>query len=95
MKTQQTWPGVDFSGRPISLAQLTDEDYQAWLADAAPFVARPREKWSLSLDDMVKRTGKTRRWLFTHADELPFVRRITRKTLRGDALLLERWIARR
>jgi hypothetical protein len=54
-----------------------------------------RVRWTLSTDDMVRMTGKTRRWLFTHADELPFVRRITRKTLRGDKALLERWIARR
>jgi len=41
---------------------------------------------------MMRLTGKTRRWLFTHADELPFVCRITRKTLRGDEVLLKRWL---
>jgi hypothetical protein len=53
------------------------------------------EPWSLSIEDMVRLTGKTRRWLFTHADELPFVRRVTRKTLVGDAAVLRHWMNNR
>jgi hypothetical protein len=51
----------------------------------------PPTTWTLTLEDLMLRTGKTRRWLFMHADELPFVRRVTRKTLRGDAAKLEKW----
>ena len=53
------------------------------------------ERWSLDTDDLVKRTGKSRRWLFAHCEELPFVRRKSRKVLRGDAKLLEQWFDRR
>jgi hypothetical protein len=51
----------------------------------------PAKTWTLSIDDLMLRTGKSRRWSFMHADKLPFVQRITRKTLRGDAAKLERW----
>jgi hypothetical protein len=47
--------------------------------------------WTLSVEDLMLATGKTKRWLYAHADELPFVKRISRKTLRGDAMRLERW----
>jgi len=54
-----------------------------------------RPSWALSAADAAARLGKTRRWLFEHAAELPFVRRVSRKTLVCDESLLESWIARR
>ena len=54
----------------------------------------PAPEWNLSIDDLVARTSKSRRWIFAHADELPFVGRITRKTLRGEALLTH-WLSER
>jgi hypothetical protein len=53
------------------------------------------EPWNLDIDDLVRMSGKTRRWIFAHADEFGWVKRITRKTLRGDAALLRKWIAHR
>ncbi|HTT75303.1 MAG TPA: hypothetical protein VMF50_04910 [Candidatus Binataceae bacterium] len=55
-------------------------------------VVAPATTWTLDIDDLIQRTGMSRRWLFTHADELPFIRRITRKSLRGDAAKLEKWL---
>jgi hypothetical protein len=54
--------------------------------------AAPVAEWSLTIEDMMRLTGKTRRWLFRHK-HLPFIRVISRKTLIGDELLLKRWIA--
>jgi hypothetical protein len=51
----------------------------------------PPKTWTLTIDDLIVRTGKSRRWIFMHADRLPFVRRITRKTILGDAKL-EKWL---
>jgi hypothetical protein len=53
------------------------------------------DEWNLSIEDMERMTGQNRRWLFAHANELPFIKRITKKKLRGDAALLKRWIAER
>jgi hypothetical protein len=53
------------------------------------------EPWNLGIDDLVRMSGKTRRWIFAHAGEMGWVKRITRKTLRGDAALLRKWIASR
>ena len=46
------------------------------------------------LDEICARTQKTRRWIFRHAKQLPFVKRVSRKTLIGDAELLKKWINR-
>jgi hypothetical protein len=53
------------------------------------------DEWNLSIEDMERMTGQKRRWLFAHADELPFIKRITKKKVRGDAALLKRWMAER
>jgi hypothetical protein len=37
--------------------------------------------------------GVNRRWLYRHADKLPFTRRINRKNLRFSETGLRRWIA--
>jgi hypothetical protein len=47
--------------------------------------------WSMTIDDMVSATGKSRRWLFKHRT-LPFIRSISRKTIIGDEAILKRWV---
>ena len=49
----------------------------------------------LSADEAATVLGKPRRWLFDNAKRLPFVRRISRKTLLCDPAGLHRWIASR
>jgi hypothetical protein len=51
--------------------------------------------WSLSADEAAKKLGKSRRWLFRHANGLPFARRVSRKTLVCDEAGLNRWVANR
>jgi hypothetical protein len=54
--------------------------------------ATPAAEWSLTIEDLIARTDKTRRWLFKHR-HLPFIRSISRKTIIGDETLLRRWIS--
>ncbi len=42
-----------------------------------------------------ERLGVSIRWLYRHANSLPFVRRLTRRALRFDSKGLERWITAR
>jgi hypothetical protein len=46
----------------------------------------------ITADEACMRLGKSRRWLFAHAD-LPFVRRISRKTIMCDPVQLREWMA--
>ncbi|HTT75878.1 MAG TPA: hypothetical protein VMF50_07850 [Candidatus Binataceae bacterium] len=57
-----------------------------------PKPAPPPTAWNLDINDLIVRTGKSRRWLFEHSDELPFIRRVTKKTIIGNAVRLERWL---
>jgi hypothetical protein len=52
------------------------------------------EAWSLTIEDMMRMTSKSRRWLFENK-HLPFIRQVSRKTLVGDKALLKKWIANR
>jgi len=69
---------------PVALTKLTT--LSAALAARLPgggggkseLPAAPEFK--LSIDDMMRMTGKSRRWLFEHK-HLPFIRVISRKTL--------------
>ncbi len=83
----------------VLLPETPDEDplrgLYAGFSYMWPEESAPEPRWSLDTDELVKRSGRSRRWLFAHCDELPFVRRMSRKVLRGDAQLLERWITRR
>jgi len=59
-------------------------------------VAVPRtgfDDFTLSADDVATRLSKTRRWVFRHAKQLPFVRRISLKTMVASESGLNRWIA--
>lgn len=50
---------------------------------------------SLTIEEAAKRLGVKVSWLYRHARDLPFTRKIGRRTLRFDARGLERWAANR
>jgi hypothetical protein len=60
--------------------------------NAGPNRQQAAQEWSLSIDDMIRMTSKSRRWLFNHR-HLPFIRSVSRKTIIGDESLLRRWIS--
>jgi hypothetical protein len=45
----------------------------------------------LDADQIAAALGQSRRWVFRHAEHLPFVRRISRKALVGSEMGLRRW----
>ncbi len=45
----------------------------------------------LTADEVAERLGVDRRWVYRHADELPFTRRLSEGTLRFSERGLERW----
>jgi hypothetical protein len=78
--------------RRSALAALTTA--AATLAATEPESA-PAAEWTLTIEDLVQRTRKSRRWLFEHAGALPFIRRLTARTLVGDAQKLNAWLERK
>lgn len=54
--------------------------------------AAAEEVW-LSADEAAAILHKPRRWLFRNSRRLPFVRRVSRKTLVYSKARLERWLA--
>jgi hypothetical protein len=78
--------------RRKALAALTTA--AATLAATEPESA-PDAEWTLTIEDLIRRTGKSRRWLFEHSKDLPFVRRLTARTLVGDAARLNSWLERK
>jgi hypothetical protein len=62
---------------------------------AATITATAPTAYDLDADAIARRLGRSRRWVFRNAQRLPFVRRISRKTIRGDESGLNRWIASR
>jgi hypothetical protein len=77
--------------RPVVDVVLGDEE-EFIISPLSPEHRATDEPWSLTIEDMMRMTGKTRRWLFRHK-HLPFIRVISRKTVIGDADLLHKWIA--
>jgi hypothetical protein len=77
--------------RPVVDVVLGEEE-EFIVSPLSPEFWSKDEPWSLSIEDMMRMTGKTRRWLFKHK-QLPFIRVISRKTLIGDTELLRKWIA--
>ena len=49
----------------------------------------------LTVSQVAERLGVTPRWLYRHAKDLPFARRLTRKTLRFSEVGLRQWQAAR
>src|SRR5690348_3727288 len=79
---------------PAALSQLSALQgmLAARLMATAPVVLPTTPEWSLDIDAMIKKTGKSRRWLFQHKN-LPFIWVISRKTIKGDETLLRKWIS--
>ena len=55
-------------------------------------VAKPPDKL-LSAGEAAQFLGVTQKWLYRHAKQLPFVRRLSRKTLRFNEAGLFKWQA--
>ena len=51
---------------------------------------RPEDDRPISVDDAAERLGVTPRWLYRHAERLPFSRPLSRKALRFSELGLKR-----
>ena len=49
----------------------------------------------LSVEETAKIAGVTRVWLYRHAAQLPFTRRLSPKALRFSSAGLQRWLASR
>lgn len=52
---------------------------------------QPEADHLLSADEAAERLGVDRRWIYRHADKLPFTRKLSPGTLRFSAQGLERW----
>jgi predicted DNA-binding transcriptional regulator AlpA len=52
------------------------------------------DRW-LKVDEAAERLGVSRRWVYAHADTLPFAKRLTAGSLRFSSRGLERWKERR
>jgi excisionase family DNA binding protein len=55
----------------------------------------PEKDRLLTPEEAAERLGQNVRWLYRHAKELPFTRRISRKNLRFSEASLLRWLAAR
>lgn len=66
-------------------------------APKAPVVPVPEDaiRTLLTTHEAAERLAVTVRWLYRHADSLPFTRRLSRGALRFDASGLRRWVASR
>ena len=91
--------GIDLA----SLVQaLPDEQLPGLLALVAARLAQPKPLPAtscglgrmLSIGEAATRTGMSRDWLYRHAKQLPFTKRIGRKVL-FDEVGLSRWLATR
>jgi predicted DNA-binding transcriptional regulator AlpA len=70
--------------------------FEVWTnANSAP-IAPPAPTVALDIDEVSKRTGMSKPWLYreARADRLPFARRIGRRLVFDEAGLT-RWLARR
>lgn len=65
------------------------------LLSAHLLMAQRKERMLLSVAQAAKRLGVTTDWLYRHASELPFCRRLSRKQLRFEAAGLDAYLAAR
>jgi predicted DNA-binding transcriptional regulator AlpA len=73
--------------------QLITEEIAAALQNGSGHA--PEKDRLLSPKEAAEILGQDVRWLYRHANELPFTRRISRKNLRFSEAGLRRWIAAR
>ncbi len=64
-------------------------------ANHAPEVGRHAASGNdmLTAAEAAQRTGMSERWLYAHAGDLPFARRVSARAVRFSACGLERWLA--
>ena len=68
-----------------------------WAKLQAPAAPMPPERPEAALDRLLtaeeaaERLGVSKRWVYTHADSLPFTRRLSGGTLRFSERGLQRW----
>jgi len=75
---------------PAALAQLA----AVQTALAARLLEANGEKSQLiKIEEAAEKLGCTADWLYRHADEFPFTRRVSRKQLRFDLRGLERYLS--
>jgi hypothetical protein len=77
------------------LASLQSALAARWMGKESGDHSSDKPRWKMTIEDMEKMTGKPRRWLFAHADELPFVSRVSLKVIKGDETLCLAWITER
>ena len=97
-------------GDPGMLVSITPEQERAILASLRSAVVEPRSisipiqespatAWSegdlLTVDEAAAVLRVTPRWLYRHAKKLPFVRKLSRKSLRFSRSGITRWLATR
>jgi hypothetical protein len=73
-------------------AQMSIQDSVS--TETRPARVGPDADFTLNADAVAERLCKTRRWVFRHAKNLPFIRRISRKTLLASESGLNLWIAK-
>ena len=86
---------------PVLLAELERLRVALWLRVNAP--AKPATNGTqpdksdrmLDVNEAAQRLGVGVRWLYRHADELPFTRRLGTRTLRFSEEGVDRWLATR
>jgi excisionase family DNA binding protein len=77
---------------PHGLAMLINIA-SSYLANALPLPSVPITRSTLiEVREVAERLNVSRRWIYAHADELPFVRRVGRN-VRVDLAGLEQWMA--
>lgn len=75
------------------IRQIVREEIGAALQNGSGHV--PEKEGLLTPEEAAEILGQDVRWLYRHAKELPFTRRISRKNLRFQEAGLRRWIALR
>ena len=75
---------------PALIGALEAAKAQAWgrLALPAPAPVRAADE-NVSVEEAARRLGVSDRWIYKHADRLPFVRRIGRRVLCSARALAE------
>ena len=80
---------------------IKTESIQGWLDDAQGDSDPPKpvieshEDHLLTVDDAAGVLAVERTWMYRHADELPFTRKLSAGTLRFSSNGLHRWLASR
>jgi excisionase family DNA binding protein len=87
---------IDPAAIPALVGELEALKARLWVRLQAPAaVVAPSRNGDpdhlLTAKEAGSRLGVDKRWLYRHADELPFTRRLTGGTVRFSARGLERW----